>query len=319
MKRFATLLLAGLLGSIGAQAQTWPAKPVNVIVGYAPGGGADRMVRLMAEELGKRLGQSFVVENRGGAGGAVGAAAAAQAVPDGYTIYGGGNPELTLVPLAQKVSYRPFEDLAILSIAAQSPTVLVVPAASPIKDAAAWVAAGKQDKGITVATPGNGTPNHLLLELFNARMNAKLVHVGYKGGGPAATDVLGGQVDSGAINAPPVLPHLQSGRMRALAVFGATRSGLMPDVPTLKEVTGFGETQATSSFLFATPASVPQAIRDKLEATIREVAQTPDMKAKLAQIGMEPTAFSSAQSIALLKEEMAAYDRIIKQFKVKMD
>jgi len=319
MKRYATLLLAGLLGSFGAQAQTWPAKPVNVIVGYAPGGGADRMVRLVAEELGKQLGQPFVVENRGGAGGTLGAAAAAQAAPDGYTIYGGGNPEIALVPLTQKVSYRPFDDLAILSVATQSPGVLVVPATSPLRDAGAWLAAAKAEKGVTVATPGNGTPMHLLLELFNSRMGAKTVHVGYKGGGPATTDVVAAQVDSAIINAPPLLPHIQSGKLRALAVMGDRRSALLPDVPTLKESTGFGDAQATSSFLFAAPAGVPQAIRDRLETAIRAAVQTPDMKVKLAQIGMEPSAFTAAQSVTLLKEEAAVYERIIKQFNVQMN
>lgn len=317
-----TLVSFGLglaaFGPIQSQAQEYPQKPVTVIVGYAPGGGVDRMVRLVAQKLSQRLGQQFVVENRPGASGTVGLGAVARAEPDGYTIYGGGNPEFSLVPQLQQVSYRPFEDLALLGLAAFVPTVIVTNPDYPAKDLMSLVLMAKMANGVPYGTPGEGTPMHLAIELFNARQGTRFIHVPYKGGGPATADAIAGHIPMAVINAPPLLPHIAAGKLRAIAVIQPERSALLPDVPTVKEVTGFSEGYAAASFLFAAPAKTPDSIRQKLDRELRAVLQIEETKEQFRPLGMEIAAMPGEKAAAWLQSEAAGFSTTIREAGLKL-
>ena len=224
-RRSALLALAGLCVAGAAGAQSYPTKPVRIIVSYAAGGGVDMMARVLAEQLGKQMGQTFVVENKPGASGTIGADAVAKSAPDGYTLLAGGNPELTFMQAVNdKLPYQPLRDLAPLMLVANVPSVLVVNAASPIRTMAQFMERARDAKGLPYGTPGRGTPMHLAFELMNQLHGTKLIHVPYKGGGPATADVVGGQIEVAVINAPPVLPQIHAGKLRALAVLQNERS-----------------------------------------------------------------------------------------------
>ncbi len=311
---------AGLCIAGGAAAQAYPSKPVRIVVSFAAGGGVDMMARLLADRLGKSMGQTFVVDNRPGASGIIGADAVAKSAPDGYTLLAGGNPELTFVQaVTPKLPYDPLQDLAPLVLVARVPSVLVVPAASPIRTAAEYFERARSERGISYGTPGRGTGMHLAFELMNHMHGTKLIHVPYKGGGPATADVVAGQVESAVINAPPLVPHIRSGKLRALAVLQDERSPQLPEVPTLKEATGINDLQAPAWFALSLPAKVPSDIRARIENEVLQVLQEPEVKTALAKAGLDVVALPSVEMGKVMEAEAAYNMATVKSLNFKLD
>lgn len=309
-------LTALLCGS--AAAQTYPAKPIRIIASYAAGGGVDIMARLLAEQLTRQMGQSVVVENKPGAGGAIGADAVAKSTADGYTLLAGGNPELTFLPAIQeRMPYDAIRDFSPVMLVASVPAVLVVPAGSSIQNMAQFMERARGEKGLSYGTPGRGTPMHLAFELINTEHGTRLVHVPYKGGGPATADVVSGQIEAAVINAPPLLPHLQSGKLRALAVLQGERSALLPQVPTFREATGLDGIQAPSWFSLALPARVPADIRNRLEEEVRRALSDPDLRSRLQKAGMDVVAIAGARMAQMIVTESAYNASIVKRLGYK--
>lgn len=312
------MVWAGVLANVTATAQPYPVKPVRIVAAYAAGGGVDMMARLMAEQLTRQLGQSVVVENRPGAGGAIGAEAVARSASDGYTLLAGGNPELTFLPVIQdKLGYDVARDFTPLMLVANVPAVLVVPANSSIHTMGQFLERARSDKGLAYGTPGRGTPMHLAFELMNAQYGTRLVHVPYKGGGPATADVVAGQIEAAVINAPPLLPHIQSGKLRALAVVQGERSALLPNVPTLKEAAGIDGIYAPSWFALSAPAKLPTDIRTRLEEELRRTMAEPDLKARLHKAGMEVVGLSGARMGQTIASETAYNATLVKRLGYK--
>ena len=302
-----------------ASAQPYPNKPVRIVASYAAGGGVDVMARLVAQRLSQHFAQQFVVENRAGAGGAIGADVVAKAVPDGYTLLAGGNPELTFLPhISEKLPYDPQRDLAPLVLVANAPSVVVVhpayPAAS-LKELLALAKAGDVHYG----TPGRGTPMHLSFELLNAEAGTKFSHVPYKGGGPATSDVVAGQVSVAVINAPPLLPHIKAGKLRALGLMQEERSALLPGIPTFREATGIANIDAPAWFAFLAPAGVPADIRTRLEQGIRQAVTDAEIQATLATMGLDVVAIPSERFAEIIRAESNYNARTIKRLGYRPD
>lgn len=309
--------LTALLCGSGA-AQTYPTKPIRIIASYAAGGGVDIMARLLAEQLTRQMGQSVVVENKPGAGGVIGADAVAKSTADGHTLLAGGNPELTFLPAIQeRMPYDAIRDFSPVMLVANVPAVLVVPASSSIQNMAQFMERARSEKGLSYGTPGRGTPMHLAFELINTEHGTRLVHVPYKGGGPATADVVSGQIEAAVINAPPLLPHIQSGKLRALAVLQAERSALLPQVPTFKEATGLDGIQAPSWFSLALPARVPADIRNRLEEEVRRALSDPDLRSRLQKAGMDVVAIAGARMAQMIVTESAYNASIVKRLGYK--
>lgn len=307
-RRTAIGTLAGLWLARPALAQGYPTKPVRIVVSFAAGGGVDMMARVLGEQLGRQMGQTFVVENKPGASGTIGADAVAKSAPDGYTLLAGGNPELTFMQAVNdRLPYQPLRDLAPLMLVANAPSVLVVNAASPIRTMAQFMERARDAQGLPYATPGRGTPMHLAFELMNQLHGTRLIHVPYKGGGPATADVVGGQVESAVINAPPLMPHIRSGKLRALAVLQNERSPQLPDVPTLKEATGIADVQAPAWFALSMPAGVSAEIRARLETELRKALEQAEVRASLSKAGLDVVALPGARMGEVMAAE-AAYN-----------
>lgn len=320
--RLAALVVALLsLVPPAAQAQpAFPAKPLRIVVSYAPGGGVDLMARIVAKRLTERLGQPVTVENRPGAGGTIGAAAVAASPADGYTILSGGNPEITVMPhLVAKLSYEPLRDLAPLVLAAYVPSVLVVnPAVLPAASVKELFEAARKGE-LPVATPGRGTNMHIAMEVLNAQAGTKFLNAPYKGGGPAAQDVAAGQIGAAIVNLPPLRAHIQSGKLRALAVMQEARSGQLPSVPTLKEATGIENAQAPAWFGFMAPAGIPRPVAARLEAEIRAALGDPAIAPQLAAAGMDVMAYPADRFEQVIRAESAANGAAIRRFNITAD
>ena len=309
-----TLTLASV-----AWAQQYPVKPVRIVASYAAGGGVDVMARLVAQRLSQHFSQQFVVENRAGAGGAIGAEVVTRAAPDGYTLLAGGNPELTFLPhVSEKLPYDPQHDLAPLVLVANAPSVVVVNPAFQATSLKELLALAKVSD-VLYGTPGRGTPMHLSFELLNAEVGTKFSHVPYKGGGPATSDVVAGQISVAVINAPPLLPHIKAGKLRALAVMQDERSALLPGVPTFREATGIPNIDAPAWFAFLAPAGIPSDIRNRLEQAIIQAVTEPEVNAKLATMGLDVAALPSARFAEIMRAESNYNARTIKRLGYRPD
>jgi tripartite-type tricarboxylate transporter receptor subunit TctC len=312
------VLATSLLASGTAIAQNYPSKPVRIVASYAAGGGVDMMARLVGEQLSRQIGQSVVVDNRPGAAGAIGAQVVARSAADGYTLLAGGNPELTFQPVIQdKLGYDVAKDFTPLMLVASVPAVLVVPASSDIKTMAQFMERARSEKGLTYGTPGKGTPMNLAFDLMNVQKGTRLVHVPYKGGGPATVAAVAGEVESAVVNAPPLLPHIRSGKLRALAVLQAERSALLPEVPTLKEAAGVEGFHAGSWFAISAPGNLPADIRARLEDELQRVLATPEVAARLRKAGMDLAGLPGARLSQIIATETAYNASLVKQLGYK--
>ena len=305
----ATIVAAAL----PAQAQTYPSGPVHMIVGYAPGGTGDVVARIVAPKLGEALNQSVVVENRAGASGAIAAHGVATATPDGLMLLVGQTAEVAINQHWLKgLNYDPDKDLQAVALLAIVPLALTVPAKAPYSTMAEFLKA-LPGKKMTFASAGTGTPGHFAGEFLKAKTKGNLVHVPYKGAGPALNDLLGSHVDLYFPGMPAVMPHVKSGLLKVLAVSSAKRSGIAPDVPTIAETTGMKDFDFTLWAGVFAPKGTPPEIVAKLNSEINKVLGDADTKKRLVEAGAEVDAMSVAQFRAFVDGESAKYQRIIKE------
>ncbi len=300
-------------------AQTYPARPIRFIVPFAPGGGTDVLARLLAPRLTESLGQPVVVDNRGGAGGVIGADIAAKAPADGYTIVLGSPGPLTINPNLQKLPYDPQRDFAPIVLATISPFTLVVHPSLPVGSVKEFIALAKAKPGsLNFGTSGNGAVNHFSAEQFKSLAGVNLVHIPYKGSGPAVLDLVAGRLHVMFENLPTVLPHVKSGKLKMLAVGTKTRSALVPEYPTVAEA-GVPGYESSTAFGVLAPARTPAAIITRLNQESSKAVQLPDSRDKLSGLGLEPVGGTPQQYAAHLKEELAKYGRIVKAAGIKLD
>lgn len=320
MKRLLTSVLLSLATLAGAQADTWPAKPVTLLVPFPPGGSSDAIARLLGNKLQEKVGGNFVVDNRGGAGGTIGTAAVKRAAPDGYTLLVTSLGPLVIGPhLLKNIGYDPTKDLDYISVAVQAPNVLVVPAASPHKTMAEVLAFLKAhpDK-MSFASSGNGSSDHITAELFWQQTGTSGLHIPYKGGGPVMTDLLGNQVDASFMNINTALPQIKAGKLRALAITSAKRSPVLADVPTTDEL-GIKGLQVYSWQAVAAPKGLPADIKAKLHAGIVAALNAPDVKPKLLEQGFEVVANTPEQFTAFQAAEFERWKKVISDRKITAD
>jgi tripartite-type tricarboxylate transporter receptor subunit TctC len=301
-----------------ALAQQYPNRPIRMLVGYPPGGPADVTARLFAPSLSEALGQQVVVDNRSGAGGTVAAVTLARAEPDGYTISIMANGELAISPNLRKVAYDSVRDFAPVSRIGVNQLVLVVHPSVQAKSVGELVALAKRAPGtVNFASAGNGSTAHLAGELFKSLAAIDIVHVPYKGAGPAMTDLIGGQVHMLITGYPGALPHIKSGKLRALGVTGSKRLAAAPELPTIGEtVKGY---ECTSSYGVMLPARTPRAIVERLHKETAAIVKKPDVREKLVALGFDPEGGTPAEYAAQIKSEMAKWAKVVKMAKVHVE
>ena len=318
-----SLLAVSLLSApLFTAAQTpapWPTKPITLVVTYPPGGGADAMARLIAPKLGEALGQNVIVENKPGAGGQIGAAAVAKAVPDGHTLMLDASSFAVNPSLYPKLPYDAEKAFRTIGVIALFPNVVLVNAQFPAKNIAELIAASRAKKdAVSFASSGNGSAQHLAGALFKLATKTDMVHVPYKGGGPALNDVIGGQVPLFFGNIASTLPHIQSGKLRALAVTAAKRSPILPDVPTLAEAGVSGAEVYEWNALFA-PTGTPEAVVGKLSAALKKALDAPDVKARIAQLGGEIQKGDPETAQRFVREQTALWARVVKASAISVE
>ena len=311
--------------SLPAAAQgTWPTgKPITYIVPFAAGGTTDTLARLIGQQLGTALGTTVVVENKGGAAGSIGSEAAARAAPDGFTVLGGTVSSHAInVSLYPKLGYDPIKSFNPVTLIGTNPVVLVVAANSPyktLKDVLAG-AKGKQG-GLSSASAGTGSSQHLSVELLAYKSGVKFTHIPYKGSGPAIQDVISGQVDMMFDTTVVAAPHIQSGKLRAIAVTSPQRLASMPDVPTVAEsgVPELKDFQVQSWQAIFVPTGTPTPVVTRLHDEIRKILAQPDMQTRLKGFGMEPADMNVTQIAAFQKGEVEKWAQVIKAANIKVD
>jgi tripartite-type tricarboxylate transporter receptor subunit TctC len=313
-----TIASALAVAAVPAWPQSYPSRPIRLIVNFPPGGTGDIVGRIIANQLGIELNVSIVVENRSGAGGTIGARDVANATPDGYTLTVGQTPEIAVNPYFMKdVGYDPSKDLQPIALAGVVPLALVVPTKSPFSTVAQWAAALRAKQPLTFASAGVGTPGHIAGELLKLKLDDKLIHVPYKGAGPALNDVAGGQVDFYFPGFPGAVPLVQGGRVRMLAVSSAKRSPAAPDVPTVAEATGLANFDFTLWAGFFGPHGTPKDVATRLNAAINKIILEPDIKARLQDNGALVSALSIDQYTAFVRTEIQRYREIIAEADIK--
>src|SRR6267142_1588104 len=302
--------LAALAISAPAHAQVYPAKPLRMIVAYPPGGGTDIVGRMLAQKLGESLGQSVVVENRGGASGNIGTELAARAAPDGYTVLMGNvAPNAINVSLFRNLPFDPVADFAPVSLIASTPNILVVHPATPARTVKEVIALARARPGtLNFASAGVGSSSHLAGELFRILAGADIVHVPYKGAGPAMVDVLSGQVQLYLATMPAAMPHVKSGKLAPVAVTSSRRSPALPDIPTIAE-SGVPGYEASTWYGVLAPAHTPAAVIARLHENIVEILAVSETRARLADQGFEPVGNSPEEFGAYIKSEIAKWGK----------
>ena len=320
MKRLIASLALTVAASATAFAQAWPAKPVTLLVPFPPGGSTDMIARTLGTKLQEKLGQSFIVENKAGAGGTVGAGLAKRAAPDGYTIFVSSLGPFVIGPhLIKNVPYDPLTDFDYITVAVQAPNVLAVPASSPHKSFADVLKFMKANpEKMSFASAGNGTSDHLTAELLWQETGTKATHVPYKGGAPAMSDLIAGQVDATFMNINTGLPNIKAGKLRALAITSSKRSPLLPDVPTMEEL-GFKGVTVYSWQAFAAPKGLPADIKTRLHDGLVAGLNDPAVKPKLLELGFEIVGNTPEQFTAFQAAEFARWKKVIEVGKITAD
>lgn len=314
----AAALLALAAGSV--LADTWPSKPITMVVPFPPGGSTDSIARALGPQLQTRFGQTVIVDNKAGATGTIGAAQVKRAPADGYTLLVTSLGPLVIAPhLLKNVPYDADKDFEPLTIAVQAPNVLVVPAASALKSVAEVVAKLKAQPGRTsFASSGNGSSDHLTAELFWLQTGTSGSHIPYKGGAPAISDLLGGQVDASFQNVNAVLPHIKGGKLKALAVTGDKRSPVLPDVPTLAEA-GVQGVDVYSWQAVVAPKGLPPDVAKKLHDGLVAALADPALKQQFGALGFEIVANTPAQFAAFQQRENARWKQLIQTRNITAD
>lgn len=320
---FTALAAAALAIALPAQAQQYPTKPVRLIVSFSAGGATDVVARKLAQKFQENYKQTFIVENRPGAGGALGTTLASKAKADGYTLFLGQVASHGVSPnLYKKLDYDPVKGFTPLGLIASSPQIIVVNPQSPIKSVPDFVAFSKANSGkMTYASSGVGTTIHLAGEMFNDAVKVKMVHVPFQGSGPAVSAMLGNQATVMFDDLPSSMPHVKSGALRAIAVTGATRSPQLPDVPTVKEVGaahGLGNYEVGAWFALFAPAKLPDDIATSLNTTLVKVLNDPEVKAFFAERGAETMPGTREQAAAFVDAELVKWKSVIVNSKIEL-
>jgi tripartite-type tricarboxylate transporter receptor subunit TctC len=312
------LLAAAALGVAGAVGgQTFPSHAVTLTVGFAPGGGADTAARIIAQKLSENIGQSVIVENKAGAGGNIAAQHVATAPPDGYTIHLTSVGPMSVAPhLVKDLPYDPKRDIAPITMGVVFPNVFIVDVSVPAKSLAEFVALAKQKPGkLTYGSSGIGGAGHLAGELFKERAGIDVLHVPYKGGGPAMTDLLGGRLDMYVGVPSTVAPHVDAGKARALATTGAKRTSMMPGVPTVAE-SGYPGFEATNWYAFVAPGKTPTDVLDFWNRELTKVLNDPRVNAELAKHGLDPAPSSRIDLAQYIERETQKWGKVVRDAKI---
>ncbi|QWE22635.1 tripartite tricarboxylate transporter substrate binding protein [Polynucleobacter sp. AP-Jannik-300A-C4] len=320
MKKILMFLMCVIAVASGvANAQEWPNRSIKFISPFAPGGSNDIATRLIAEKLSTKLQQTIIVENKPGANIRIASEIIARAEPDGYNFVMVAAPHTTNPALYGQLPYDTLKDFTPVVQVVRAPLFLMVPANSPIKTVAELLAASaKQPTGLNISSPGNGTAPHLALELFNNLAKSNLNHIPYKGDAPAVTDLLGERVDAGIHPIISPLPHVKSGKIRVLAVFGSTRSSLLPDVPSLGEL-GYKNTEVYTWFGLVGPAKLPVKIVDRLNKDVNEILSQPEVRQRFADMGMETVGGTSDQFAKFIRDDIQKWKTLVAQRNIKPD
>jgi tripartite-type tricarboxylate transporter receptor subunit TctC len=318
LKAFGVALGAALALACGAaDAQTYPSKPVRMVVTYPPGGSSDLMGRIVAQKLSDLWGQQVIVENKSGAAGSIGMDYAAKLPADGYSFVIGNFGPVATNPILSKVPYDIQKDFIPVTMVCTGPNILVVNSASPIKNVDELVGTAKKDAGkINFGTSGPGSMSHLVGEMFKKQAQVDIVQVPYKGGVLAVQDLLAGQVQMIFSDALPVMQHIRAGKLRPLGVTSKDRSPLSPEIPTMAEQ-GYPDLVAVNWWGVLVPAGTPRPIVDKLNADLAKVLAMPDVKEKFAGLGVEPVSSTPEQFGAYIQSEAAKYGKLIKEANIK--
>jgi tripartite-type tricarboxylate transporter receptor subunit TctC len=319
--RILSVLAAFALGAATVQAQNYPEKPIRLVVPHAPGGNSDTFSRILAAKLSERIGQQVVVENRAGAGGTVASEFVARQAPDGYTILTGDNGTHGVAPtLFAKLPYKVPADFTSITLGATFPTVILVHPAFPAKDVKEFVALVKSQPGkYAYSSAGTGNGSHLTVDMFlQAAGNLQMVHVPYKGGAPAVQAALAGDVQLTSVSVNTALPHVKSGRVRALAIASSKRSPAMPDVPTLAE-SGVTGAEADSWLALFGPAGIPEAVVAKLNREIAAALNDAPIKERLAGIGLTVVASSPSELHGMLPGEVKKWGEAVRRSGARVD
>ena len=295
-----------------AQTQSWPNRPINMIVSFGAGGTADILARMIGEELSTVLGQPVVIENRPGAGGNLGAQAVARAEPDGYTLLLSGSPTHSVGPhLFKNLSYDPMKDVPPVAMVAIAPNLLVVNAELPAKSVKELVQLARDKPGqITFSSAGIATSGYLAAEMLKSSAKLDMAHVPYKSGPEAVTGVLAGNVSFIFFTVPALLPQVKAGKLRALAITGAQRSALVPDVPTVAEA-GFSDFEVLAWFAVFAPRGTPEPIVQRLAAEIEKIVKRPDIREKMAKLGAEPRFMNPKQLTDFVTVKSAKFGKLL--------
>ncbi|MFZ4289723.1 Bug family tripartite tricarboxylate transporter substrate binding protein [Variovorax sp. HJSM1_2] len=319
MKKILTSITLAF-AALAANAQAWPEKPVTLIVPFPPSGSTDQVARAVGPKLTDKFKQSFLIDNKPGATGTIGATLVKRAAPDGYTFLVTSLGPLVIVPhLLKGLQYDALKDFDLVTVAVQSANVLVVPPNSPHKSVADVIAYEKANPGkMTFASAGNGSSDHLTAELFWQQTGTTGIHVPYKGGAPAQTDVMGGQVDASFQNINAVAQYIKGGKMRALAITSPKRSPVLPDVPTLAEA-GVKGVEVASWQAIVAPKGLPPAVLEKAHAAFVEALNDPKVKDQFTSIGFELVANTPAEFAAFQQAEYARWKKVIETGKITID
>ena len=321
--RFITTVLGAIAlatVSAGAFAQAYPTKPVTIIVPWPPGGPSDIAARPMAKALTDEMKQTFIIDNRGGAGGNIGTAMVAKAAPDGYTLLITSSAPIVINPsLYKQMPFDPQKDLAPVTNLLRVPLILAVHPSVPAKNLQELIAYINSQKGkVQYASAGNGTPQHLTGELFKATAKVDMIHVPYKGSAPAITDLIGGHVPIMFDSAIAILPHIKGGKVKAIAITSAKRSSILPDVPTFSEA-GMKGFESYAWYGFFAPAKTPKDVIDKLDAAAIKVMKTPEYQRVLEETGSEFVGDTPGNFAAFVKAETAKWGKVAKETGATVD
>ena len=317
-KRFIVLIgLALCMG--GAFAQSYPNKPIKVIVGYAAGGAVDIVARTIGQSISGSLGQPVVVENKPGAGTNIAVKATITAEPDGYTLMMAANALAANMSLYQPAPFDAERDLVAVSLIGRVPVVIAANPNAPFNTAKQLIDAAKgKPNSIAYGSPGNGSTPHMAIELFARAAGIDLQHIPYRGGTPAITDVIGGQLPLVAVNALEVLPHVKSGKLKVLAVLSPNRSSIFPDVPTIAE-SGFPGFEASVWYGLVAPAATPKPIVQKLHEEVQKALQTKEVRERMNAVGGEVVPGSSEMFTNLIRSERARYTKLVREANIQPD
>lgn len=311
-------LVCGLAFNLNASAQSWPQKPIRLVVPYSPGGSTDVAARAISDALGQALGQPVVVDNRVGATGAIGSAEVARAAPDGYTVLVTADLHTTMKLTQKELTFDPVRDFVMVTQLATQPLVVAVHSSMAVANIGAFIDMAKARPGtLSYGTPGIGSTHHLAGELFKRMTGIDMVHVPYKGGGEAVRDLVGGQIPVGVLGSAPLMPHAKAGRVKLLAVTTANRVAAFPDLPTLSE-SGLPGFDVPSWLGVMVPAGTPPQIVNKLHAEIVKVLAIPQVRARFAATGLDIVGNTPARFDAIVRGDTERWSKLVADLHLKL-